>query len=138
LFDDLYQEIILDHYKNPRHHGDLRNSGIPYLENPTCGDSVALKVAWDEKDCLKEITIDNQGCAISSASASMMGQLLQGKSREEIEFLCSRFIRIMRGEEENTLPEWGELEALSGVIRYPARIKCATLPWHALEKALSA
>lgn len=136
MFDDLYQEIILDHYKNPRHHEDLSKSGAPYLENPTCGDSVALRLEWDEKDCLKTINVDNRGCAISSASGSMMSQLLLGKTRGEVEELCHKFIAIMRGEEKNQLDQWGELEALSGVIRYPARVKCATLPWHALEKAL--
>lgn len=137
-FDDLYQEIILDHYRNPRNSADL--SFIPeenVHENPSCGDSVKIHaVVTDGK--VERLEFDGKGCAISVASASMMTDLLTGKTVDEAKKVISVFQSIMRGEGDvSDLEEWGELAALSGVIDFPLRVKCATLSWHALEVTLS-
>lgn len=135
MFDDLYQEIILDHYKNPRNSRSLEERNIPFLENPTCGDSVRVALDWKEGK-IAHVWFEGQGCAISTASASMMTEIVEGKTEAEAREISSSFTAVMRGEQEGDLSSWGEIEALSGVIRYPARIKCATLSWHSLEKAL--
>ena len=136
-FDDLYQEIILDHYRNPRNCADL--SSIPeenVHENPSCGDSVKIHaVVKDSK--IEVLEFDGKGCAISVASASMMTELLTGKTVGEARRVIADFQAIMRGEADRSkLEELGELAALSGVIDFPLRVKCATLSWHALEVTL--
>jgi len=138
MFDDLYQEILLDHYKNPRNQQDLSKTNAPLLENPVCGDSVRVSLEWSDDRKVHKVIIDSHGCAISTASASMMTEILQGKSSEEAQEICSHFLAVMRKDSPNDLDQWGEAEALSGVIQYPARVKCATLPWHALQQALTA
>lgn len=138
MFDDLYQEIILDHYKNPRNFRNLADREIPFLENPTCGDSVRVALDWNENGRIDYVWFEGRGCAISTASASMMTEIFKGKDREEAQRICRSFTAIMRGEELGDLASWGEIEALQGVIQYPARIKCATLSWHSLENALKA
>lgn len=135
MFDDLYQEIILDHYKQPRNFKDLKDRKIPFLENPVCGDSVRVAIDWND-DKIERVWFEGHGCAISTASASMMTELLKNKTKDEVKAICNSFTSIMRGESDEELSEWGELEALQGVVKYPARVKCATLPWHSLEKAL--
>lgn len=136
-FDDLYQEIILDHANNPRNKENL--DFIPddqIHENPTCGDSIKLAVEFREDGKLKKVRFDGDGCAISTASASMMTEIVEGKTREEVLEMVGKFIGIMRNKSEDTLEDWDDLIALEGVIKYPLRVKCATLPWHALEDAL--
>jgi len=136
-FDDLYQEIILNHAKNPRNKENL--DFIPddqIHENPTCGDSIKLAVEFTEDGKLKKVRFDGDGCAISTSSASMMTEIVEGKTRDEISAMAKKFIQIMRNETTDSLDEWGDLIALEGVIKYPLRVKCATLPWHALEDAL--
>ena len=136
-FDDLYQEIILDHAKNPRNKENLDFiSDDDVHENPTCGDSVKLAVDFFDDDRIERVRFDGDGCAISTSSASMMTELVAGKSREEAIGISKSFISIMRNEHENTLDDWGDIMALQGVIKYPMRVKCATLPWHALEDVL--
>ena len=137
-FDDLYQEIILDHYRNPRNSADL--SDVPdelVHENPTCGDSIKLKVRVGDDGVVEEILFDGKGCAISTASASIMTDELKGKRAEDVRGRIVEFLRIMRGEEAaDALDEWGDLACLKGVINYPLRVKCATLAWHALASSL--
>ena len=136
-FDDLYQEIILDHYKNPRNKENLDFiSDDKIHENPTCGDSVKLAVDFTEEDRVERVRFDGDGCAISTSSASMMTELVEGKTRAEAQAMAADFVKIMRKEKENILEDWGDITALEGVIKYPLRVKCATLPWHALEDAL--
>ena len=137
-FDDLYQEIILDHYRNPRNTADLSHISEENVhENPSCGDSLKLH-AIVKDGRIQKTEFQGQGCAISVASASMMTELLTGRTVEEAREIISRFQAIMRGEGEVTdLQEWGELAALEGVVSFPLRIKCATLSWHALEVTLS-
>ncbi len=135
---DLYQEVILDHGKRPRNFGDLPGANR-HAEgyNPLCGDreTVYLRV---EGDVLKDIRFTGGGCAISTASASMMTESLKGKSRLEAEALFARFHDLITGESkaEPNGPPLGKLEVFSGVREYPVRIKCATLPWHTLKAAL--
>jgi len=136
-FDDLYQEIILDHAKNPRNKENLDFiSEDEVHENPTCGDSIKLAVDFNDDGKLKRVRFDGDGCAISTSSASMMTEIVEGKSKEEVLKITKNFILIMRNESNKSLDEWGDLIALEGVIKYPLRVKCATLPWHALEDAL--
>ncbi len=137
-FDDLYQEIILDHAKHPRNRENLDYiSDDEIHENPTCGDSVKLAVEFDSENRIKRVLFDGDGCAISTSSASMMTEILEGKTRDEAKKMAEDFIGIMRKEKESNLDEWGDLIALEGVIQYPLRVKCATLPWHALKDTLS-
>jgi nitrogen fixation protein NifU and related proteins len=137
-FDDLYQEIILDHYRNPRNSADLVHiSDENVHENPSCGDSVKIHAVVKE-GVVEKLEFDGKGCAISMASASMMTDLLAGKTVDEAKQVIARFQKIMRGEGEPTeLEAWGDLAALAGVIDFPLRVKCATLSWHALDVTLS-
>lgn len=136
---DLYQEIILDHYRHPQNYGELPYVSISVEhENPLCGDKIKLMVSLSENGKLEQIKFHGHACAICTASSSMMTQTVVGKNREEIKQIIQDFLRAMR-EEENAsiLDRYGDLVALKGVIQFPVRIKCATLPWHALEDALS-
>ena len=137
-FDDLYQEIILDHYRNPRNMEKLDHISEENVhENPSCGDSVKLE-ALVEDGVLTKVGFEGRGCAISVASASMMTELLAGRPVDEAREIISKFQEVMRGEgDPQILQEWGELAALEGVISFPLRIKCATLSWHALEVTLT-
>ncbi len=138
-FEDLYQEIILDHYRHPRNFAD--SAELPdeeVHENPTCGDSVKLGVEVDEQGIVQSIRYNSRGCAISVASASLMSEKLKGLSVREALDRVRLFMRILRGEEpKESLEDWGDLVALEGVAQYPLRVKCATLAWHALEDALA-
>lgn len=142
--EDLYRDVILDHYRNPRHRQplegpDLTAEGV----NPLCGDEVTVELRLDG-DTVTEVAVHGQGCSISQSSASMMSEAIQGKTRAEIENLRSRFHTMMTAEEEDGAgldpsrpgSVLGDLEALQGVRRYPVRIKCASLPWTTLEQAL--
>lgn len=132
-FDELYQEIILDHYKHPRNKCDLSHIPDSHLhENPTCGDSIKLEVLL-QNSAVDQLRFDGIGCAISMASASMMSELMSGKSQTEVRALTEMFIKIMQGESSNmVLSDWGDLVSLAGVAQFPVRVKCATLAWHAL------
>ena len=132
----LYQEMILDHYRRPRNKGTLENADASVeMKNPLCGDEIALQVAFDG-DQVSDVKFSGRGCSISQASASMMTQQLKGKTRAEIESIRSRFRDLMMGTGEAN-DELGQLRALSGVARFPARVKCALLAWNALERALA-
>jgi nitrogen fixation NifU-like protein len=135
---ELYQDILLDHYRHP--HGAARLDHIPQEkthENPTCGDSIKLEVLHDGTGRIEAVRFDAHGCAISTASASMMSERLRGASVGEAREAAREFIRILRGEREaDALDEWGDLASLKGVIRLPLRVKCATLAWHALLDSL--
>jgi nitrogen fixation NifU-like protein len=137
-FDDLYQEIVLDHYRNPRNAADLSFISEENVhENPSCGDSVKIHATVKDGK-VEKVEFDGKGCAISVASASMMTEMLTGKPVDEVRNIIEKFQAIMRGEGDRVeLEEWGELAALAGVIDFPLRVKCATLSWHALEVTLS-
>jgi len=135
----LYQEMILDHYRRPRNKGTLENPDASVeMNNPLCGDEIGLQVAFDG-DQISDVKFSGRGCSISLASASMMTQLLKGKTRVEIDSIRKRFRELMLGGEPPAdEQELGSLRALSGVARFPGRVKCALLAWNALESALAA
>jgi nitrogen fixation NifU-like protein len=134
----LYQELILDHYRRPRNKGTLENADASVeMKNPLCGDEICLQVAF-EGSSVCDLKFAGRGCSISQASASMMTQLVKGKSAEEIEAIRSRFRDLMLGDQSAADDQsLGALRALSGVARFPARVKCALLAWNALETALA-
>ncbi len=136
---DIYQEVILDHNKAPRNFGPLENqnrSAEGY--NPLCGDRLRLDVAMQD-DVISEVRFEASGCAISTASASIMTEAVQGMSIEEAEALFEKFHRMVvrDGAVSEGGPALGKLEAFAGVGRFPARVKCATLAWHTLKSALA-
>ena len=131
----LYQEIILDHYRRPRNKGTLEAADEHVeIRNPLCGDEVELEVKFDG-DTVAELRFTGKGCSISQASASMMTQAVKGKSRDEAAAIFHQFHRLVHGEApaDKTL---GELRAMAGVSRFPARMRCALLAWGALNEAL--
>ena len=132
----LYQEVILDHYKHPRNYGELEDADKAEGYNPLCGDRVAVYVKKDG-DQIERVSFEGSGCAISTASASLMTEAVAGKSIEEANALQECFRSLLTGQEAPS-PELdlGKLEVLAGVRHYPVRIKCATLAWHALKAAL--
>lgn len=138
---NLYREVILDHYRNPRNRGkltapDRHGEGT----NPLCGDEIAIDLAFDD-GVISDVRIAGQGCSISQASASMMSEAIKGKTIEEIKATAARFNALMTTEEQIVDPDrpgavLGDLEALQGVREFPVRIKCATLSWHTMLDAL--
>jgi nitrogen fixation NifU-like protein len=142
--EELYREVILDHYRNPRNRGHLENpDATAEGVNPLCGDEINIEVRFDG-DVVGEVAVDGQGCSISQSSASMMTEAIKGKSKSEIADLVSRFRKMMSLEESEDTgldPErpgsvLGDIEALQGVRQYPVRIKCASLGWNTLMEAL--
>jgi nitrogen fixation protein NifU and related proteins len=134
--DELYQEIILDHYKRPRHARKIPDAeAMVDDENPTCGDRIKLNAAVDG-ETVRRIEIDCAGCAICSASASMMAEKLEGRPVAEARRWIHDFTELMRGAAELDDDALGDLVALRGVRRYPLRVKCATMAWHALGAVL--
>jgi nitrogen fixation protein NifU and related proteins len=134
--DDLYQELILDHYKNRRHHGELDEPTAAVDENnPMCGDEIHLEIRMEDGR-LAGIAHRGQGCSISQASASMMSEAVCGMSAVEALGLVDHFRRVMRGDEPPDEDRLGDAIALEGVAKYPARIKCALLGWMALRDAI--
>lgn len=134
--DDLYQEIILDHYKHPRRARSIPDAeALVDEENPTCGDRVKV-TARVEDGRIADVAIDVAGCAICTASASMMAERALGMALNAYRKFSGDFIAMMRGGPELPEEQLGDLAALRGVRQYPIRVKCATMSWHALDKAL--
>ena len=132
----LYQEMILDHYRRPRNKGSLEKADASVeMKNPLCGDEIGLQVTFDG-DSVSDLRFSGRGCSISQASASMMTQLVKGKKRDEIDSIRNQFRDLMLGVSQGD-ERIGSLRALSGVARFPARVKCALLAWNALETALA-
>lgn len=141
--DELYREVILDHYRNPRHKGSLDGDKIHAEgQNPSCGDEFSLDLKV-EGDTVSDVAIQGIGCSISQASGSMMADALVGKTLGEVAEMASNF-KLMMGILEGDNPVdsdrpgsvLGDLEALQGVRKFPVRVKCADLPWTTLESAL--
>jgi nitrogen fixation protein NifU and related proteins len=134
---ELYQDVILDHNRHPRNRGRIPDAtGLAEGHNPLCGDTVTVFVRFNG-DYIDSVTFEGQGCAISTASASMMTEAIRGRSREEIEVLFREFQSMVTSTDDPVPhPNLGDLEVFSGVREYPVRIKCATLPWHTLNAAL--
>ena len=134
--DMLYRQVIMDHYKNPRNRGVIEDGVTVDLNNPTCGDSLRLQLQVED-DMVKDAKFEGEGCSISLASASMMTQIVKGKTVEEALQLANIFSEMVQGKDYDTDTfDLGDIEALSGVSKFPARIKCATLAWKALEKGV--
>ena len=133
-FDDLYQEIIMDHYRSPR--GAAKLDHVPQAqahENPTCGDSIKLEVVVGDDDHLERVRFDGKGCAISTASASLMTETLRGLSVTDARETANTFIKALRGDlPASVLDSMGDLAAFKSLTSFPVRVKCATLAWHAL------
>ena len=143
--EDLYREIILDHYRTPRNRGELPPPAAHAVgHNPLCGDEIDVYLQVDG-DTITDVKVGGQGCSISQSSASMMSQAVKGRSIAEVRALVRRFKGMMSIEEEAPEGETidgadiklGDLEALQGVVKFPVRIKCATLAWNTLIEALA-
>ena len=136
--NDLYQDTILEHNKNPRNFREIEDADREALgNNPLCGDALRVYVKMDG-DTVGDVAFKGSGCAISKASASMMTQTVKGKTREEAEAIFNEFHRMVTGDldietDENHL---GKLRIFAGVLEFPARVKCASLSWHTLHAAL--
>jgi nitrogen fixation NifU-like protein len=157
--EDLYREIILDHYRSPRNKGELASPPALRGEgfNPLCGDEIVVTLAVDDDNTVKDIAFTGQGCSISQASASMMTAAVKGRTRREVAELTRAFKAMMSiheasldgdgpGEGDGLADDpgtddeelrLGDLEALRGVVKFPVRIKCATLGWNTLAQALA-
>ena len=135
---ELYQELILDHARKPRNYRALEDARSADGHNPVCGDQVRVFVKLD-KDVVQEVSFQGQGCAISTASASLMTQSLKGKTVAEATELFRTFRELVTGErdDEEARQKVGKLAVLLGVRAFPVRVKCATLPWHTLQAALN-
>lgn len=149
--EDLYREIILDHYRSPRHRGELESPPAHRVEgfNPLCGDEVVVYLDVDDEGRVRDLKISGQGCSISQSSASMMSAAVHGKTVAEVRDLTRAFKAMMSiheqeigGDGEADEPEppaeigLGDLAALRGVVKFPVRIKCATLAWNTLAQGL--
>ena len=139
---ELYQEIILDHGKNPRNFGKCKNfTSDAKGHNPLCGDKVHIYLKLNENKKLEDISFEGQGCAISMASASIMTDLLKGKEEKEVKEIVNDFLEMIKEKDEIKTKllkedEKTKLMCLSGVKQYPMRVKCATLSWHTLTSAI--
>lgn len=133
----LYQELILDHYRRPRNKGALeRPTSRAALKNPLCGDEIEVQIAMDGER-LEDVRFVGRGCSISQSSASMMTELVRGRSAAEVEEIIARASAMLRGDASAADDErLGEMRALAGVARFPTRHRCATLAWEALLRAL--
>ncbi|MBB5888174.1 Fe-S cluster assembly sulfur transfer protein SufU [Lactovum miscens] len=129
------QMAIRDHADHPRNAGKLQVGCVVDLNNPTCGDVIRLTVNLEENK-VKDIAFSGHGCTISTASASMMTEVVLGKSKEEVLELADLFSKMVTGQEELDLDNLGDALFLKGVAKFPQRVKCSTLPWNALKKAL--
>lgn len=136
--DSLYRQVIMDHYKNPRNRGEMQDGDnvTINMNNPTCGDRIQLQLKV-ENGIVTDVKFDGEGCSISMSSASMMSQAIKGLEVEKALKLADVFSKMMLGEEyDDSGLDLGDIEALAGVAKFPARIKCATLCWKAMEKGL--
>jgi nitrogen fixation NifU-like protein len=137
--EDLSREIILDHYQNPRNHGRLDHPTLANRgHNPLCGDEIELSVGIDAADeRITEIAFSGRGCSISQASASMMTEAVKGQRLDEADAAVQRFTQGMANREPAPAELEDELDALQGVKKYPARVKCALLPWTTLRETVA-
>ena len=134
--DELYKEVILDHYRSPRNKRALEDATVSLKKNnPLCGDEVTIH-ARIEGGVVTEVAFEGQGCSISQASVSMLTENVSGKSLQEAGVLAGEFRSMMEGRAEPDEDEFGDLMALKGVVKYPVRIKCAVLGWDVLQEAL--
>jgi nitrogen fixation NifU-like protein len=145
--DGLYQEILLDHYKQPRNKGRLKSADLDVeLKNPFCGDEILLTILFDG-DRIRDVAFEGHGCVISQSSASLMTEKIKGMTIADAEEVIARFTRMLKHESDDHVcdghcqhrfsdDELDELNALQGVCEYPTRVKCAMLAWRSLQQAL--
>jgi len=136
ILDEMYRDIILDHYRSPRGkkligHADISSTG----QNPSCGDEIAMQVTLDD-GTVKDIHVGCTGCAISVASGSMLAEFVKGKSFEEVKKVAEVVKKMLKGEEIPDSDELGDIDALKGVRQFPVRIKCALLAWMTLIEGI--
>jgi nitrogen fixation protein NifU and related proteins len=135
--DEIYKEVILDHYKSPRNKREMADAPLTCSKNnPLCGDEITVYVNAEGGKVL-EVSFVGQGCSISQASASMMTESVSGKTVEEVERLATEVRTMLAGDLEPDEDVFGELVALKGVVKYPVRVKCAVLAWDVLQEALA-
>ena len=137
--EQLYQDVILDHSRRPRNFGELPDADFHvHGDNPSCGDEITLHVKFGPNDSIEACRFTGQGCSICMASASLLTQKMKLKSRTEACELCNHFHEMLTSAEEiPTDKRLGDLRLLAGVRKFPLRVKCATLAWHALKEALA-
>jgi nitrogen fixation NifU-like protein len=136
---ELYQEVILDHSKHPRHFGKLTDAtNTAQGHNPLCGDRVTVQLIVDNDNRIADIKFEGKGCAISQASASLMTDMVVGRTVAEAEKLMGGFLNLVKGEEVEGLDsdDRERLDVMAGVSAFPMRVKCATLAWHTMKSAL--
>ncbi|MFV8826577.1 Fe-S cluster assembly sulfur transfer protein SufU [Alkalihalobacterium sp. APHAB7] len=135
--DTLYRQVIMDHYKSPRNRGEFEGDSVTVnMNNPTCGDRIQIQMQVED-DKITAAKFVGEGCSISLASASMMTQAVKGLSVEEALKMSQIFSDMMQGKDyDDSTFDLGDIEALQGVSKFPARIKCATLAWKAMEKGI--
>jgi nitrogen fixation protein NifU and related proteins len=136
---ELYQEVILDHSRHPRHFGALQtvtHKGEGH--NPLCGDRITVYIHVDGRGRIEDVSFEGRGCAISQASASLMTEMIKGRSVADAEALMAGFLHLVRGEDSNGLlrGDRERLDVMAGVSAFPMRVKCATLAWHTMKAAL--
>ena len=137
---ELYQEVILDHSRHPRHFGTLEHpTHKAEGYNPLCGDKVSVTLVLNKEDRVADINFTGKGCAISQASASLMTELLAGRTLEDAQKLMDGFLHLVRGEDATDLSadDREYLDAMSGLSEFPMRVKCATLAWHTFHNAVA-
>ena len=134
--EELYNKILREHSTNPHNY----SSGLRKIpesvqrENPSCGDWICLLARFDASDGLETINFEIEGCSIATASSSIMTEIVKGKKRQEVKKICQEILSVMKGEKEGAfLDSYGDIAALKGVLPFPYRLKCAALPWQALE-----
>lgn len=135
--DTLYRQVIMDHYKNPRNKGVLEDGSLTInMNNPTCGDRIQLTMKVED-GIVTDAKFEGEGCSISMSSASMMTQAIKGRNIKDALKLSKIFSDMMQGKDYDDSIDLGDIEALQGVAKFPARIKCATLAWKAMEKGIN-
>jgi SUF system NifU family Fe-S assembly protein len=133
--ENLYRQVIMDHYKNPRNKG-LKGYPHVHIKNPSCGDDITVE-ARIENGVIKEINHQGTGCSICCSSASVLSEVLKGKTVEEASALIQKYMKMIKGESITDEEELEEALVYEGVSKFPARIKCATVAWKALEKVIN-
>ncbi|CAM3343079.1 Fe-S cluster assembly sulfur transfer protein SufU [Streptococcus pluranimalium] len=133
--NNLYMALVTEHSKSPHHFGQLEGQEAIQLNNPTCGDVISLTLAVKD-DTIEDIAFSGHGCAISTASASMMTDTVIGKKRAEALVLAELFSEMVQGQENTNQDKLGDAAFMAGVSQFPQRVKCATLAWNALRRAI--
>jgi nitrogen fixation NifU-like protein len=137
VLDDLYRELILDHYRSPHNRGEMEGATARVEGyNPLCGDEIEVDMLIDAEGVIEDVVFRGRGCSISQASGSMMTDAVKGRSRQQARELMDAFTKMMTDPELEPATDLGDLEAFQGVAKFPVRVKCATLAWRVLEEGL--